>query len=142
MVPQEGILTETQRQMFYTELIWAKNQGAPVPWRMIFEFAPMQMKDELLKIIEAEEQSQRQVQTEQLKEKKLLDQMRSAKIAADVGRAEERKANVAEHRADAGLARIKTMRELDKMDWDRQLELLDRMIALESATQKNSMTRR
>lgn len=142
IVPQEGILTETQRQMFYTELVWAKKEGAPITWRMIFENAPIQMKDKLLQMIAEEEKRQQQIQAEELKEKRLLDQMRTAKIAADLGRAEERKANVEEHHADAALARVKTMQEIDKMGWDKQMELLDRLIALENVNKKGAMTKR
>lgn len=142
ITPQEGLLTETQRQMFYTELVWAKKEGAPITWKMIFENAPIQMKDKLLQMIEQEEKRQQQAEAEQLKEKQLLDQMRTAKIAADVGRAEERKANVDEHHADAALARVKTMQEIDKMGWDKQMELLDRLIAMESEVQKKTMTKR
>jgi len=144
LIPQEGILTETQQQMFYTELRQAKAEGAPITWSMIFGNAPIQMKDKLLKMIAQEEQRQQQMQAEQMKEKQLLDQMRTAKIAADVGRAKEREANVNEHHADAALARVKTMKELENMDHDKQMDLLDRVIALENIKMSNKkpMTKR
>lgn len=143
LVPQEGLLTETQQQMFYVELRQAKAEGAPIPWASIFENAPTQMKDKLLKILRQAEQQQQAAEQEQLKEKQVLDQMRGAKISADLGRAEERHANVAEHHADASLARVKTMREIQKMGFDEQMELLDRLIALEAAhNQKKAMTKR
>lgn len=142
IVPQQGLLTETQRQMFYLELRQAKAEGAPITWRMIFEHAPMQMKDKLLQMIAQEEQRQKQMQAEDLKEKKLLDQMRMAKIEADLGRGAERRANVEEHHADAALARIKTAKEIDDMDWQKLMQLYDKVIGLETANSKQSMTKR
>jgi len=142
IVPQEGILTDTQRQMFYTELVLAKKEGAPITWRMIFENAPIQMKDKLLQMIGQEEQRQQQMQQEQLKEKQLLDRMRMAKIDADLGRGAERRANVEEHHADAALSRIKTAKEIENMDWQRLMDIYDKIIALETAGQKQAMTRR
>jgi len=149
VVPQEGILTETQRQMFYTELVWAKGQGAPIPWAAIFENAPMQMKDKLLAIIRQDEQRQAQVASEQLKEKQLLDQMRMAKISADLGRGDERRAQQIENKANAALLRVKTMKQLEQMDHQRQMDLADRLLKLEALNlkqtalkQKKAMTKR
>ena len=142
ITPQEGILTETQRQMFYTELRQAKADGAPITWTMIFEHFPTTLPEELKKAIAQEEQRQQQMQAEDLKEKRLLDKMREAKIAADLGRGEERKAAVVEHHADSTLKRVKTMKELEKMDFDKKMALIDQMIKLETATQKQGMTKR
>ncbi|NVL90735.1 MAG: hypothetical protein HWN69_07050 [Desulfobacterales bacterium] len=141
-IPQEGVLTETQQQMFYTELVWAKGQGAPLSWRFIFENSPMQFKRKILAEIDQTEKRQAAMEQEKQKEKALLDKMRQAKIAADFGRAEERKANVEEHHADAGLARVKMAKEIEDMDWNRLFGLMDRLTALETAGRKESMTRR
>jgi len=142
LVPQEGLLTETQQQMFYIELRQAKAEGAPITWTMIFENAPMQMKDKLLKMMKEEEQRQQQAQQEQLKEKQLLDQMRMAKIDADLGRGAERRAQEEENRAGAALSRIKTAKEIEEMGFDRVLKFIDRAIAFEGVNQKKAMTRR
>jgi len=142
LVPQEGLLTETQQQMFYIELRQAKAEGAPITWTMIFENAPMQMKDKLLKMMKEEEQRQQQAQQEQLKEKQLLDQMRMAKIDADLGRGAERRAQEEENRAGAALSRIKTAKEIEEMGFDRVLKFIDRAIAFEGVNQKKAMTKR
>lgn len=142
LVPQEGILTSTQQQMFYAELRQAKTEGAPIPWKVVFENAPIQMKQKLLDAIDQAEKEQQAAQQEALKEKQLLDQMRTAKINADNARAEERTANVQEHHADAAFARVKTMKELAQMDHQKQMDLLDRLIALENIKHKGSLTKR
>lgn len=142
VIPQQGLLTESQHQMFYNELVWLKTQGAPITWRMLVENFPTQFPEKFKQMLIQEEERQQQAQAEQLKEKQLLDQMRMAKIEADLGRGEERRANVADHHADALLARAKTLRELQKMSFDEQMELVDRMIALKGIEQKGAMTRR
>jgi len=145
VVPQEGVLTETQRQMFYLELINAKNQGAPISWRMIFENAPIQMKQKLLEEIGRQEQQEAAGQQELLKEKQLLDRMREAKIAADMGRGVERQTQAEENRADKVLARVKTATEIQKLKNQDVFGLLDRIIALETLNvnaRKTAMTRR
>jgi len=142
IVPQEGILTETQRQMAYVELRQLKKDEAPIPWSVIFEFMPLQLKDKFKQIIKQGEQAQAQARAEEAQEKKTTEQMKQAKMAADFGRAEERKANVGEHHADAALARVKTMKELDQMDWDKVMGLLDRLAALEKGPRTQGMTKR
>jgi len=140
--PQEGILTETQHQMFYVELLHLKQAGFAIPEEVIIEAAPIQFKKKLKQSILKAQQQQRQIQAEQLREKQLLDQMRQAKIAADFGRASEREANVEEHKADAALARIKTAKELEQMDWDRLMDLTDKLKTLETSGRTESITRR
>jgi hypothetical protein len=140
--PKEGILTETQGQMFYNELLYLKSVGFNIPEEAVIEAFPVQfrkkLKDKILQAIER----QRQAEAEKLKEKQLLDQMRAAKIAADFGRAAEREANVEEHRADAALKRIKTAKELQNMDWQKVMDVIDRVTALETSARRESMTRR
>lgn len=140
--PQEGILTETQHQMFYVELLHLKQAGFAIPEEVIIEAAPIQFKSRLKKAIIQAQQQQRQLQAEQLKEKQLLDQMRKAKIAADLGRAAERKANITEHHADAALARVKAIKELEDFDWHHAMDLLDRLTAFETQSRRQSLTRR
>lgn len=142
VTPQEGLLTETQMQTFYNELIMLKQMGAPITWQMLMEFMPTQFPEKLRQSIAQEEKRQQAGQAEEQKEKQLLDQMRTAKISADLGRGEERRAQVGENNANAALLRMKTAKEIEKMSWDKQMELLDRVIAMENVKQKKSTTKR
>ncbi len=140
IVPQEGILTETQRQTAYVEILHLKqmaagmNEGHVIPWSVVFEMMPMQLKDKFKQLIQQAEQQQTQARAHEAKVRETTEQLKQAKIAADLGRAEERKANVTEHHADAVLARVKAMQEIGKLGLDEQLQLLDRIIALEKNT--------
>jgi len=143
--PQEGILTETQRQMFYTELLNLLKAGFSIPEEVILEAFPTQFPEKIKQaLIQASKQKQ-QMMAQQMQEKQILDKLRGAKIAADVGRAEERHANVEEHHADAALARVKLAKELENMDTDRVMQLLKMAADFEIASQKNrkeAITRR
>jgi hypothetical protein len=142
VTPQEGLLTETQMQTFYNELLMLKQMGAPITWQILIEFMPTQFPDKLRQAIAQEEQRQQAGQAEELKEKQLLDQMRMAKISADLGRGDERRSQQVENKANAALLRVKTMQEIKKFDWDKEMELLDRVIAMENVSQKKSVTKR
>ena len=140
--PQEGVLTETQQQTFYLELRQAKQEGAPISWKTIFENAPVQMKRKLLAAIQESEQQAQQAQQQQMQEKQLIDQMRGAKIAADLGRAGERQSQEAENRTDAVLNRVKIAKEIEQYGYDRLFGLMDRAIEMEKAGRQESKTRR
>jgi hypothetical protein len=135
--PQEGINTETQRQAFYVELLKLKELGFEIPDEMILEAFPTQfpqkMKEGLLRAAKQRSQAEAVIQ----REKQLIDQMRGAKIAADIGRAEERHAQVEDHHADAALARVKMAQEIEGMGFDRIMQLLSLAKDFEVATQKN-----
>ncbi len=135
ITPMEGRLTETQKQAFYVELREAKKEGAPIPWTAIFKWFPSSLPEELMQIIKQSEQQQQQASQEQLKEKQLLDQMRGAKISADLGRGKERQSQDTENKANAVLLRAKTMKELDQMDFDKQMEMIDRLLEFEKLNQ-------
>ncbi len=147
LVPEEGILTSTQQQAFYAELREDKAQGAPIPWKVLYEQRPGAMKKKLLKMIEDAEKAEQQQRKEISEEKRLLDGMRSAKINADNARAGERRTQEEENRAGAMLDRIKAGKEIQGMDYDRALALLDRLVAVDKievdrAKNRRSLTKR
>ena len=142
LVPQEGIYTPTQRQMHYAELRQLKEAGAPIPWKYILQNYQGQMKEELLQAIDQAEKEQQAAQQESLKEKQLLDQMRRAKIDADLGRGAERRSQEQENRAGAVLDRVKAARQIQEMDLNDQLAVIDRLLKATEIKQKGSMTKR
>jgi len=142
ITPEEGILTTTQRQMFYTELRQLKEAGAPIPWDFILKHYQSALPDELLQAVKQAEQQQSQAAQQAMAEKQKLDQMRTAKINADNARAAERDAQVGENRAGAVLDRVKAMKVLQGMDFQQQMDLLDRVIKIEEINKKASLTKR
>ncbi len=135
ITPEEGVLTSTQKQMHYAELRQLKEAGAPIPWKYILEQYGAQFPEELMQAIQEAEQQQAEAGKQALQEKQLLDEQRRAKIAADLGRAGERQTQEEENRTNSALNRAKTMREIQDMDRQNQLDLLDRVIQLENIRQ-------
>lgn len=126
----EGVLTDTQRQMYYQELVALKVAGAPIPWSAIVDAAPIQRRDDLAKIVQAEEQAaaqqmQRQQQLEQVQIQAML-----AKAREDVANAVAEGARADEDRANAQLQRIKALAEIDKIGADRIKVLAEALRAL------------
>ena len=64
---QEGLLTDTQRQMYFRQLVDLRQLGVPVSGKMLAEAAPIQGKTEFIKQIEQEEQAAAQAAQEQTK---------------------------------------------------------------------------
>lgn len=143
--PMEGVLTETQQKTFYTELLHLKGAGFNIPEEVILEAFPTQFPQKIKQALLMAAKQKQEMMGLQAKDKQLQEQLKSAKIAADLGRAEERHANVDEHHADAALARVKLGKELQNMDTDRVIQLIKLAADFEIASKKNrkeAITRR
>jgi hypothetical protein len=122
-VPTEGILTDSQRQMHYTQLFAMKQAGAPIPWAAIIDVAPIENKEQLMAMIKAEEQAQGKMAQLEQQVQLLQSMMMQSKIKSDLANAEEKRAQATENRASAVLDRIKTMKELQSMDTEQVSKL-------------------
>ena len=139
---QEGILTDTQRQMYFRQLVDLKQLGAPVTGEMLAKAAPIQGKSEYIEeLAEMEKQQAQQQQKQQKMQEELLDsqrQLAQAKAISDIALskerftravannslADERAAAAVEDRSDAALQRIKAVKELQTIDDDRLVKYL------------------
>lgn len=137
---QEGVLTDTQQQMFFRQLIALKELGEPIPPGLMVRAAPLQGKTEYLKAMQEFEQQQQQMAQEQ---KQLQDQLmqsdaetkkakaisdialskeRFTRAIANMGLQEERNSEAVQNRAQAALDRTKALKELEAMDDERLLK--------------------
>jgi len=139
---QEGLLTESQRQMAYAELTNMRERGMAIPDWLILEYAPIQLKHKIKQALAQGEKMQQMAAKIDQMEKQLTQQAKRAKIAADLGRAEERKSQVLENRANAQLSRVKTAKEIEGMNYERLEKMLDKLIKWEAAGKKEAVTRR
>jgi len=151
IVVQEGILTDTQRQMYFRQLVDLKQLGVPVTGEMLARAAPIQGKGEFLEELQHLEQSQaQQAQQQQQIQAQLLDsqrQMSQAKAISDIalskerftravanmGLEDERSSAAVENRADFALKRAKAIKELETMDDDRLLKYLSLVQMMEQS---------
>jgi hypothetical protein len=131
---QEGVLTNTQRYLFFRQVLELKQIGEPIPPGELTKLAPLQGKTELIKDIEAYAQQQQQMQQQQavasqqqaeavgqsLQAKAVSDlalaKEREAKAISDLGLEDERVSKAVLDRQEAALAQIKGMHELVAME--------------------------
>jgi len=139
---QEGVLTDTQRQMYFRQLVDLRQLGAPVTGEMLAKAAPIQGKSEYVEeLAQMEQQQAQQQQQQQQIQEQLLDsqrQMSQAKAISDIalskerftrsvanmGLEDERASAAVENRADSALKRAKAMKELESMSDDRLIKYL------------------
>jgi len=131
---QEGVLSDTQRQMYYTQLINLKEQGiVDVPESAIIEAMPLAAKDKLKQAI-AEQQKQRQAQMSKMEQQQdLTTKLLQAKTASDIAGAEEKRAQARENLANAQLDRLKALNQLREMDMNQVINGLKILIDLANA---------
>jgi hypothetical protein len=152
---QEGMLTDTQRQMYFRQLVDLKQLGAPVTGEMLAEAAPIQGKTTYVRELAQLEQQQAQAaQEQQQMQKQLLDsqrQMAQAKAISDLALskerftravannslADERAAKAIEDRTDAALNRIKAIQEMEAISDDRLIKYLSIIKMMEEMSKRD-----
>jgi hypothetical protein len=151
----EGILTDTQKQMYFRQLVDLKQLGAPVTGEMLAKAAPIQGKTEYIEELAAlEKQQGQQAQQQQQIQEQLLDsqrQMSQAKAISDIalskerftravanmGLEDERASAAVENRADAALSRTRAMKELESMSDDRLVKYLGIIRSMEEMNRQS-----
>jgi len=146
---QEGVLTDTQRQIYFRQLVDLQQLGVPVTGQMLADAAPLQGKSEYNQQISQmeQQQSQQQQQQQQVQQQILASQMeynkassieklagaaeRRGRLHSDLALSTERIAESEENRAQAALARAKTIVEIGKMSDERLMDLWNFVNALE-----------
>jgi len=157
---QEGILTDTQRQMYFKQLLELKQitdtpGNGPITAEMIVKAAPIQNGAQMLKEIEENQKAQAQQakQQQDLQMQMLQGQMEYQKAGAvekmagakerftrsfaNVGLSDERAARAVDDRASAALDRAKAMKELSTLDDERLMKYLQ-IVRLMETNNKNS----
>lgn len=123
-VATEGLLTDTQRQMFYAELKALRAEGYAVPMSLIVDYMPIQLKAEVKRaLLEAEQQQAQQAQRQQALDALTAEVMQATK-AYQLAQAQERLTQAEENRATAALDRAKTAAEIQDIGAQRALDLL------------------
>jgi hypothetical protein len=142
-VVEEGMNTDTQKQMAYAQSLNMLQQGLPIPFKFIIENSNVQNKKELLEAMQQQQQKQdelQQLQTQLAQQEMAANvQLAQATAQSQLGSAAERYSRVEENKAlaiekiaaaekDRDMALldvVKTLKELDGMDIDHLHRLLD-----------------
>ena len=146
VVVKEGIRSKSQRDAYYYELVNLKREGiVDVPQTEIISALAMTGLTDLKKAIE-EQQQQQAEQQKKVNEQELMSlqlanaqkeqmlalaQERRARVVADLSLSSERASEAEENRAQAALARARTITEISKMELDKIMQVLDFVNMLE-----------
>lgn len=132
-VPTQGLLTDTQKEMYYAELRALKQEGYPIPAAEVLKASSAQMKDQLIKAVQAGEQQQQQIEQVMAQEKEILNQLRKAKIDMDINTAKERGTQAQENVSTMKLNQAKTLVEMAKLKHDALMDTVDRALKIDVA---------
>lgn len=152
---QEGVLTETQQQLFFRQLLALKELGEPIPPGLLVRSAPLQGKTEYLQAMQEFQQQQQQQEQEQAEGQKKFLQVQEdytkAKIISDIAMAserfaraesnegleEERTSKTELNKADSTLRRVEAFEKLEKLDESKLRLLLEIVGRLDTYAQTN-----
>ena len=130
-VAVEGVLSDTQRQMYFTQLLNMKQMGAPIPWDAILDAAPIDDKSGLKKAAAAGENAQKRAARDQELANSLRKAAARAKIQNDLAGAAQKRTAARENLAGAALERIRTAKEIAAMDDERLIKLISMAKSME-----------
>lgn len=151
---QEGVLTGTQKQMYFRQLTDLKQLGVPVSGEMLAKAAPIQGHTQFVQELDQMEKQQAQQQQQQLQlEMQLIEGKRQSEQAkaisdialskerftrsiANLGLEEERNSQAVDDRASAALDRAKAIKELASMDDDQLVKYLGIVKMMEESSRQ------
>lgn len=158
IVVEEGILTDTQKQSQFTQLLTLKQMGMPIPDSLIIKNSNLHGKEELNEILDAQAQQQQEAaqQQEQLamQQQAMVSQSFESKSQSDQALAMERLATIglkkAEHaeriqraeedRTASELNFIKSLKELQGIDLNQlsqKIAMLKSLSEIQQSMQPN-----
>ena len=152
VVVKETLLTDTQRNIHYLQLIEAKKAGIPIPDSAMLKALPITNKTELLQEFQQEQEFAKQQQVKINAQEELQFKIANAKIIADLSLATERRARAEadigllksrtsesiQNIADAQLTQAKTITEIQGAEQSQLKEAIDTVLALQDRLQQKS----
>ncbi len=145
----EGILTSTQRQMQFVQLLQLRGLEVPIPTKFLLEASTLQKKDELIAAIEEIEQQEAQVrqaqQIQELEQQALVTRSIEAKAQNDfasarerdgrtisnIGLYSERESEKLKNESQAVLDQVRAIKELAAMDDDQLMKRVQFVVNLQ-----------
>ena len=151
---EEGVLTSTQKQMYFAQLVELQQLGVPVSPSDLAKAAPIQGGSKFLQNLEAQEKQaqEQQKKVEEIQMAKFHSEMeldktksitnlahakeRFTRAVANMGLEDERASEAVHNRAQAVLDKARAAKELETMDDDRLLKLLDLFNSIEEINRR------
>ena len=154
---KEGLLTDTQRQVYFRQLVDLKQltdgqSNSPITAQMLVDNAPIQGKSDLdEQVAQNQQQAQQAQQQAQQIQQATMENLKADSInkiaqgkehftrgVANLGLNDEREAEAIQNRAQAVLDRAKAMKELESMDDDKLMKYLGMVVEFEKINQQKS----
>ena len=142
-VPTEGLLTDSQINMFYQELkdllkTFPDQFNGIITPEMLVTASPMQFKNQMLKAIQAASQQKKQLQQSQIQSQKTTDELTQALTAVQISQAQENISDAQVNRSQIPLNQAKTISEINKNLATPITALIKEEVKLQIATDKNN----
>lgn len=121
----EGLLTDSQRQMYFAQLMGMQRAGAPIPWSEIMEVAPFADKESLKQAFIKAEEAQKAQSEQQAALMKMQVQLLQTKILEGQADIKKDTSQAAENRTNAMLDQARAIKELQGIDFDQAMRALE-----------------
>ena len=136
-VPTEGLLTDTQQELFYAELKGLRTAFPDMAQVItpvdLIQASPIQFKKELLDIIAQRQKQLEQTQAKAVQDQQAMTQLVAAQTQADIARSVKDMQAIDESKADTALTRVKTAAEINDLKTAPILELIKLAVDLEKS---------
>jgi len=143
---KQAVLTKTQRDTYYYELLRLRELGIEIPDSEIIKSVPIQSRDRLNQLIEEQEQQAQIAMQKQQEAEERMNELMEARTAGEIARTEaetarsksqtglliERIARANEDSAGAALDRAKALTEIENLQTDQLLKMLQFLQILEN----------
>lgn len=137
-VIKQAILTETQRQAYYYQLLQLRELGVAIPDDEIIDAAPLQgkvrLREKMAEVAQAQQEAQQlemaaeqrkaQLEISQIENNISLAMERRGRTLADMGLAKERESEVVQNNAKAILDSVRAIAEMEEMDDRKKLDAI------------------
>ena len=134
-IPTEGLLTDSQQQLFYMELQHLQQQFPDlIPGSMVIAASNTQFPKKLLEAVKQREQMMSQRMQAELETKQAMDNMMIAQGQLDAAKAQAEMAGIP-------LDQAKTMSEMQKLQAEPRLSMIDKWLQLQSIMQQTEQMR-
>ena len=140
-IPTEGLLTDSQQNMYYQELKSLLKEfpemfaGIITP-DMLVKSAPMQFKIPTLQAIQRATKMRQQQSQAQAKSQQLTDQLTQGLTAVQISQAQENIADSQQKRSEIPLNQAKTLTEINKNMFDPFALMIKEQVRLQIAQEK------
>lgn len=140
-VPTEGLLTDSQQNMYYQELkdllkTFPDEFRGVITADMLVKASPMQFKTPTLQAIQRAVRQRQQLQQTQLQSQQSTDKLTQGLTAVQISQAQENIADAQEKRSEIPLNRAKTLAELKKVGAEPLISLIKEQVRLQIAQEK------